>query len=68
MVNLLGQDLERYMEDPAGTTKAHLHIYGKKEAKTNRKMGHITYVGPNLEAVHSMIEQDSHRPKTKQMN
>lgn len=68
MVNLLGQDLDRYMENQMQMTKAHLHIYGKKEAKLNRKMGHITYVGSKPEDVEQMIEEDFHRSKIKQTN
>lgn len=66
MVNLLGQDLDRYMQTPNQTTMAHLHIYGKKEAKENRKMGHITYVGSKPEDVKKMIEEDLHQPAVKQ--
>jgi 5-(carboxyamino)imidazole ribonucleotide synthase len=30
---------------------AHLHLYGKQDAKPGRKMGHLTLTGPTLEAV-----------------
>ena len=30
---------------------AHLHLYGKKEAKKGRKMGHLTITGATVEAV-----------------
>ena len=30
---------------------AHLHLYGKKDAKKGRKMGHLTITGANVEAV-----------------
>ena len=30
---------------------AHLHLYGKKEAKKGRKMGHLTLTGTTVEAV-----------------
>lgn len=68
MINLLGQDLDRYMDNPQQMTNAHLHIYGKKEAKTNRKMGHITYVGKKIEDVEQMMEKDLHQPKATQIN
>jgi len=29
------------------TPGAHLHLYGKKEARVGRKMGHITFTGPD---------------------
>jgi 5-(carboxyamino)imidazole ribonucleotide synthase len=41
MENLIGPDVERWCEllaDPA----AHLHLYGKEEARPGRKMGHVT--------------------------
>jgi 5-(carboxyamino)imidazole ribonucleotide synthase len=43
MDNLIGPDLDRWPElvaDPA----AHVHIYGKGEARPGRKMGHVTRV------------------------
>ena len=30
---------------------AHLHLYGKKDAKKGRKMGHLTITGATVEAV-----------------
>ncbi len=30
---------------------AHLHLYGKTEARAARKMGHLTFTGATLEAV-----------------
>lgn len=44
MDNLIGAgalDLEKHLSDPA----AHLHLYGKSEARDGRKMGHVTRVG-----------------------
>jgi len=51
MINILGQDLQSALTklehmDPDET---HLHLYGKKEARTNRKVGHITLVASTLE-------------------
>ncbi len=43
MRNLVGadvNDLDRYLTDPA----AHIHLYGKKEARAGRKMGHVNVV------------------------
>lgn len=43
MDNLIGAEAERWAEilsDP----KAHLHLYGKGEARPGRKMGHVTRV------------------------
>lgn len=41
MINLLGEDAARwreYLADP----NAHLHLYGKRESRPGRKMGHVT--------------------------
>ena len=43
MDNLIGRDIERWPElvEERG---AHVHIYGKGEARPGRKMGHVTRV------------------------
>jgi 5-(carboxyamino)imidazole ribonucleotide synthase len=44
MQNLIGSDADAWREilsDPA----AHLHLYGKGEARPGRKMGHVTRLG-----------------------
>ncbi len=44
MDNLIGAeafDIAKHLSDP----QAHLHLYGKAEAREGRKMGHITRVG-----------------------
>jgi len=43
MENLIGQDIERWPELVADRD-AHVHIYGKGEARPGRKMGHMTRV------------------------
>ena len=53
MVNLLGESngnakllgLEEAYNDP----NIHVHIYGKKQSKTGRKMGHYTVVGNTID-------------------
>lgn len=43
MENLIGTQADRWsdlLRDPA----AHLHLYGKRDAKPGRKMGHVTWV------------------------
>ena len=45
MQNLVGEDvnnLDRYLADPA----AHIHLYGKAEARSGRKMGHVNILKP----------------------
>ena len=41
MENLIGADVERWAEIVA-EPGAHLHLYGKGEARPGRKMGHVT--------------------------
>jgi 5-(carboxyamino)imidazole ribonucleotide synthase len=41
MTNLLGDDVARWREI-AAEPGAHLHLYGKAEARPGRKMGHVT--------------------------
>lgn len=43
MENLLGNDVDRFETILADPT-AHLHLYGKREALSGRKMGHVTYL------------------------
>lgn len=43
MTNLIGSDIERWPELVA-EPGAHVHIYGKGEARPGRKMGHVTRV------------------------
>ena len=46
MFNILGQDKEFLFDYiPQMSPDAHLHLYGKKEFKNNRKMGHVTFTG-----------------------
>jgi len=45
MENLIGDGIERWpalVADPA----ARLHLYGKREVRPGRKMGHVTWMGP----------------------
>jgi len=52
MVNLLGDGrghrlmgVERVLEDP----RVRVHLYGKKEARPNRKMGHLTVLAESVD-------------------
>ena len=42
MLNVLGQHVEAAERYVTENPSAHLHLYGKLEAKHNRKMGHVT--------------------------
>lgn len=48
MENLIGPDVERWVE-LLGDRTAHLHLYGKREARPGRKMGHVTVCEAGLE-------------------
>ena len=43
MQNLIGDDVDRWF-DHVAEPGAHLHLYGKGEARPGRKMGHVTRV------------------------
>jgi 5-(carboxyamino)imidazole ribonucleotide synthase len=47
MENLIGADIARW-NTIAAEPGAHLHLYGKAEARPGRKMGHVTRVGNPL--------------------
>jgi len=53
MVNLLGKrngsGVPTSVEQSLTLGDAKLHLYGKKQSRTGRKMGHITALGQNLE-------------------
>jgi len=48
MENLIGDAALRWRELLA-EPGAHLHLYGKREARAGRKMGHVTRIRPGLE-------------------
>lgn len=48
MVNILGEHLEQALELNETQPSWHVHDYGKKEAKTGRKMGHVTILTDDL--------------------
>lgn len=45
MLNVLGQHMDQAQAFCKVNPQAHLHLYGKAEAKHNRKMGHVTVLG-----------------------
>lgn len=65
MVNLLGR-----RNGPVGREAlraalaipgAHIHLYGKREARVGRKMGHITVLGPSLAEAEALALQAADR-------
>jgi 5-(carboxyamino)imidazole ribonucleotide synthase len=69
MVNLLGEDNysgdARYdgMEEVLAIEGVYVHLYGKKITKPFRKMGHITILDNNLEALQTKVQQVKDRVK-----
>lgn len=57
MVNILGEHLEKVMEqvDRLPTT-CKLHLYGKKEAQAKRKMGHINVLADSVRDALAIID------------
>ncbi|MGD6830525.1 5-(carboxyamino)imidazole ribonucleotide synthase [Sutcliffiella halmapala] len=49
MVNLLGEHVECALEQTSEYEDVKLHLYGKKENKEKRKMGHITILADTME-------------------
>ena len=53
MVNIYGQDFEASKQALKDKPEIHYHLYGKKEMKTNRKVGHITVTSSSIEDIDS---------------
>ena len=49
MINLLGQDLDKTYTYMKEEQDGFIHLYGKADAKENRKMGHVTFIAESLE-------------------
>lgn len=49
MVNILGQHVVPLTNSISKYPNWSVHLYGKSEAKTNRKMGHVTIISSNIE-------------------
>lgn len=56
MLNILGQDVER-IEKAELKENEKLYMYGKGEAKADRKMGHLNLTGEDLEALIKRAEE-----------
>ena len=55
MVNILGQHVVPLTNSISKYPDWSIHLYGKSEAKVNRKMGHITVMTDNIEATLNQI-------------
>lgn len=49
MVNIYGQDYQASLDVLANYPNIHYHLYGKKEMKKNRKIGHLTICTKDIE-------------------
>ncbi|MDM5318205.1 5-(carboxyamino)imidazole ribonucleotide synthase [Fictibacillus sp. b24] len=59
MINILGEHHETVLREIEKLGEAKLHLYGKKEAKAKRKMGHITVLGDTIEQALEKAEKVS---------
>lgn len=57
MVNILGEHLDKVLAKLDQFDTAKLHLYGKKEAKTGRKMGHLNVLADSVEEALEKIKQ-----------
>lgn len=57
MVNILGQHVIPLTNSISNYPNWSVHLYGKSEAKTNRKMGHVTILSSNIEQTLEEINQ-----------
>ena len=62
MTNLIGDDAENWFEI-ASDANSCLHLYGKKEARNGRKMGHVTVVHENIERAREIAERVKNKIK-----
>lgn len=56
MVNVLGQHVEGVIQAISEKPEWSIHLYGKEEAKHQRKMGHVTILTDNIEETLQEIE------------
>ena len=59
MVNILGQHIKPVIENKDIIQKGKLYLYGKKEAKHNRKMGHITFYTTSIKSLLKEINESN---------
>jgi 5-(carboxyamino)imidazole ribonucleotide synthase len=60
MINILGArngPADPYWLDEYDTEHVSVHLYGKRETKIDRKMGHITAVGDDLASVYELAKE-----------
>ncbi|SFA49587.1 5-(carboxyamino)imidazole ribonucleotide synthase [Anoxybacillus pushchinoensis] len=57
MVNILGEHVDAVIQNISQFRDAHIHFYGKKEAKLKRKMGHVTWLADDVDAIQRKIDE-----------
>ncbi|NWQ42256.1 5-(carboxyamino)imidazole ribonucleotide synthase [Bacillus sp. EB106-08-02-XG196] len=57
MVNILGEHVQNVLENITNVTDWKVHLYGKKDPKVKRKMGHVTILCDSLESVIEEVEK-----------
>lgn len=59
MQNILGQDFNQVMSKLKmnSNQSVHVHLYGKKENRDNRKIGHITFTSNTIEQVNEIAQE-----------
>src|SRR5690606_8087141 len=58
MVNILGQHVNETINHIPYVSEWSIHLYGKQEAKYQRKMGHITVLTDDIEA--TLLQLNDH--------
>lgn len=66
MVNILGEHQEQIIEKIGEYPNWKIHLYGKKEAKVKRKMGHVTILHHSIEDALSEIDNSRIWEKAKE--
>ncbi|UJL47240.1 5-(carboxyamino)imidazole ribonucleotide synthase [Virgibacillus sp. NKC19-16] len=57
MINILGEDLDGVLRALPKMEDGFVHLYGKVEAKTKRKMGHTTFIAETQEEIKQQISR-----------
>lgn len=70
MLNILGTELHTSYLDPCKRaleiTGAHIHLYGKQEARKGRKMGHITFTAKSMADCEELLAKCLEEEQQKQ--
>ncbi len=57
MVNILGEELDQIQQAMTRSGAGFIHLYGKDEAKTKRKMGHVTFIAETIAEIEETLQQ-----------